>query len=1225
DFFTSSCLPIADSVFPAWCRSTIRFLVSSDSSFVFTIVEFGVEMDRKSRKAAPGTPEKHSVRSKHPPAQEKCWTAHRHCSLTSVVAMQSRPSLLALSILRTSSGLTKELGISELDKSLLIYGYATALVEIGQPEELAEAQKRFDKLSSSEDRKFQSLVHYGIGKVFLKENRFSKALEQFSNALLMVQRQITPGKLTWPTTKITVEETRPEYLKHQLERFIELCKFPPKPDAICRHQHCLGHAVEMYFTDPDFKGFIRISCCQSCKVEFHISCWKKLKAASFADKNDKDFLQDLCFTPDCTGRICRFVIFGSTGLIKCKFESSIPKGKTPGRSRIKQKCTSLKKLKSKEDRKLKRKQQRAAAAVSKEEVNSVMSDEGKDLRETQKASANDYTIYGDRVLHQIYERRELFNDEIHNISTLLVCLRPWMELDEANGHENILKNRSEPKVLGELVDLLLERRNRVWARLFVHNLSDCLNIKPKLHDWAKQLDGAGLKAAERFIDRYGDGLEDLDLSSLLTFSPLQDVLIEKFGTVPELFDNKGLTVTEYLRQAPPQEMRLFIWTLEEHRERYPTCFSILDEYFEMDGICLVIRKTENEDHLSSVYKSKSKSRKKKQKEPKPVIVLSGMRSGVLRDEEDVDIFSEEDALMLLDGTDPFSIPDHLRDQVAEFEGQYVGTGRLYNYKRFLDNNPDPTKESLYDYFAQILQEHGPLEASDPLLVGELDNFPIEAQRKIEAAGGLERFLLGSLRFVRTENLIGLTTQAVSLQHAMVDEAAGISHYYPHTYDYEDLESRGSSHLNPTAKEFLPQFEQFSLSGDSNASYDVPVLLEDEAGSTLSDPHNALPEPCLTLPDPYAFGSQISPNFDYMFLPQDADVYENPEVQKADGPGYHLDTTLKDCFYNSVAPTSDISNINLYGEKGGGNPLPGMFFKDSARSDNKTVSVQTLGCNKDTKDDVAVNTEPYALFEKNKCQQHWQMAAPRRTTCTQTVTTTVLNATSPSPKTAVVSYQTGSGSSSVTSPALVLVETPNGSVCGSTVVSTKICCSKQIPSERKEPWSTQTPRKLNRLTLEKRQLSVLQNRREHGLRGLRKCLSDGKAILQSMTEMSARPFTSTHQPKPILGSTSSYLCYWRAQLRMHPYGAQTASCQTSKTQHSSEHVPGPNLPQRATHTPPAPSAPVTSFKRLLRGPAAPAAPPAPPAQAQRAPTPVQQHVSVFDRIVDRLHAMFPHYT
>ncbi len=42
DFFTPSSLPIADSVFPAWCRSTILFLVSFDSSLVLAIVEFGV-------------------------------------------------------------------------------------------------------------------------------------------------------------------------------------------------------------------------------------------------------------------------------------------------------------------------------------------------------------------------------------------------------------------------------------------------------------------------------------------------------------------------------------------------------------------------------------------------------------------------------------------------------------------------------------------------------------------------------------------------------------------------------------------------------------------------------------------------------------------------------------------------------------------------------------------------------------------------------------------------------------------------------------------------------------------------------------------------------------------------------------------------------------------------------------------------------------------------------
>ncbi|XP_062863705.1 protein O-mannosyl-transferase TMEM260 isoform X2 [Trichomycterus rosablanca] len=40
--FTPTCLPIVDSLFPAWCRSTIFFLVSFDSSLVLAMVEFGV-------------------------------------------------------------------------------------------------------------------------------------------------------------------------------------------------------------------------------------------------------------------------------------------------------------------------------------------------------------------------------------------------------------------------------------------------------------------------------------------------------------------------------------------------------------------------------------------------------------------------------------------------------------------------------------------------------------------------------------------------------------------------------------------------------------------------------------------------------------------------------------------------------------------------------------------------------------------------------------------------------------------------------------------------------------------------------------------------------------------------------------------------------------------------------------------------------------------------------
>lgn len=80
----------------------------------------------------------------------------------------------------------------------------------------------------------------------------------------------------------------------------------------------------------------------------------------------------------------------------------------------------------------------------------------------------------------------------------------------------------------------------------------------------------GLKAAENFIGQFSDDLEKLDFSSLLEFPPLHDA-----------FHNKDFTVIEYLRQAPPQEMRLFIWTLEEYREHYPSLFTILDDYFEM--------------------------------------------------------------------------------------------------------------------------------------------------------------------------------------------------------------------------------------------------------------------------------------------------------------------------------------------------------------------------------------------------------------------------------------------------------------------------------------------------------------------------------------------------------------------------------------------------------------------------------------------------------------------
>ncbi|XP_035480629.1 E3 ubiquitin-protein ligase TTC3 [Scophthalmus maximus] len=671
----------------------------------------------------------------------------------------------ALAILETNT--PKELGLSTLDVLLLLYGRASALTEIGQPEELAEALKLMEKMKSFEERTFQCLVCYATGGVYLKENRFAVALEQFSDSLQMVKNQITPGKLTWPLTKEIVKETQPDYFKEILESAIELCKFPPIPNAICRLDKCHGSLkAEIYFTDPDFKGFIQICCCQSCTVEYHITCWKSLKTSVFSEKNEKDILQEACLTPDCVGQIFSIKITGPTGLLKCKFEAAITKPQTLKKPKVNQKCTSLVKLKLKAENRLKRKQHKQSF-----QDNQTINDEILTLDDISAAPSEQkaWLLYRDRVLLQISQNMELLREQ-RDLQPLALTssLQPWLELDSKRGNrlaERMLNWQQESlETFAQAVEVLLERKNRVWARVLIQLLSSSMDINPKLNKWACQLNDAGLNAAKTFIERYAGDLEQLDLALLLSFGPLQDVIITRLGTRPELLSSMGLTVTEYLKQAPPHDMRLFIWTLEEHRDEYLTCHPILDEYFDMmDGHCSVLKKSDETEN-NSPMKNKSRGRKKKLKEPRGAFVLSGRRSVTPRDDWDQD-FYEDDSLSLLQTVDPFIVPSHLREQVADFEDQYDRTRHRSLSKRILDNHPDPAKESLYDYFAQILEEHGPLVAEDPLLVGELQFFPHVSQLKIQEAGGFESFLLESLRFIKMGRCIGLAKHAVCLQQA----------------------------------------------------------------------------------------------------------------------------------------------------------------------------------------------------------------------------------------------------------------------------------------------------------------------------------------------------------------------------------------------------------------------------------------------------------------------------
>lgn len=93
----------------------------------------------------------------------------------------------------------------------------------------------------------------------------------------------------------------------------------------------------------------------------------------------------------------------------------------------------------------------------------------------------------------------------------------------------------------------------------------------------------GLNAAKSFLERFSRELEQLDLTILLRFEPFEEMIKEKLDAKPELFLSIGLSVAEYLKQAPAHDTRLFIWALEEHRDHYVHFQSILDEYFDVMG------------------------------------------------------------------------------------------------------------------------------------------------------------------------------------------------------------------------------------------------------------------------------------------------------------------------------------------------------------------------------------------------------------------------------------------------------------------------------------------------------------------------------------------------------------------------------------------------------------------------------------------------------------------
>ncbi|XP_016417693.1 E3 ubiquitin-protein ligase TTC3-like [Sinocyclocheilus rhinocerous] len=479
------------------------------------------------------------------------------------------------------------------------------------------------------------------------------------------------------------------------------------------------------------------------------------------------------------------------------------------------------------------------------------------------------------------------------------------------------------------------------------------------------------------------------------------------------------------------------------------------------------------------------------------------------------------------------------------------------------------------------------------MVGELENFPPEAQQKIADAGGLESFLLESLRFVMMDELIGLMKHAVCL-----------------------TDSLPPSHLNPSAEEFWPHADALS---DTASHLSLPD--DDPEESASSDPF-------LLLPDPYAFECPVS---DYEYLA--ADVLER-------------------------APASE-------------------------QSEDKHTAV----CEQDLAEhtDVSINTEPYVSFESNngdmlqKEKQSLQLLKEiqqmkeddeavqqrraeeiaalqeetQKTTLRMQIASTELSMFQQKLEEEVRKDQQEKKENQETLKTLKMEIKHLADLHESHTrdISVK---NKEYEAELERFLDASNQCASERLSLEEEikrfrdacvkaqrrstmaQLCVLQSRSEHTLRRLRMSVSEGKMVVKHLTEASL-----SFRSAALLSAVDDWKRHvWDAEDKTNrtqmEFELQMDQVKKGARLSSLPDISVPSIPAAPALPvmlpPPVPQPSGSHFYGSL--PAARTPTPtgrSTPQPADRLPEePVShrpsapQHLSVYDRILERLHMMFPHY-
>lgn len=191
------------------------------------------------------------------------------------------------------------------------------------------------------------------------------------------------------------------------------------------------------------------------------------------------------------------------------------------------------------------------------------------------------------------------------------------------------------------------------------------------------------------------------------------------------------------------------------------------------------------------------------------------------------------------------------------------------------------------YFSQILEEHGPMEINNKLLVGEYEHFPEEAQKIVEDEGGLKSFLLKSLRFVMVDNLIALRKHAVLIKEDTNRNETGDNEEENYIVrDVQEYSSQNKLQLNPAAKEFkplsYPKQPHISTSTDLTvASYETPQYLPWSCPTSCKSVHSLHKQNTDIIEKDSPFSDILLKCFDSknpgIFLPQTSWGYQDERI------------------------------------------------------------------------------------------------------------------------------------------------------------------------------------------------------------------------------------------------------------------------------------------------------------------------------------------------------------